>query len=301
MRINSNNYPLVSVIINCFNGETYIAEAVKSILDQTYKNFEVVFWDNQSTDKSAIIYKSFNDKRLKYYYAKKHTSLYEARNLAIKKSKGKFVAYLDADDLWIRNKLQIQVKKLQNENIDLVYSNYYFLNQFTGLKKIAYKKNLPKGIIFQQLLKDYCIGIGSVVMRKSIFTKNKERFVKKFNIIGDFDLFTRISKNFYFESIQLPLLIYRIHNKSFSNNHRQMYVNELKFWVTNQKIFDDSDIFYSRERILYVETILNIFKKKYIISIKKILKISSIKKKIKLFIFLLTPSSILKKLIDNFT
>ena len=86
MRINSNNYPLVSVIINCFNGETYIAEAVKSILDQTYKNFEVIFWDNQSRDKSAIIYKSFNDKRLKYYYAKKRTSLYEARNLAIKKS-----------------------------------------------------------------------------------------------------------------------------------------------------------------------------------------------------------------------
>ena len=129
MQINSNNYPLVSVIMNCYNGEAYIAEAVKSILDQTYKNFEVIFWDNQSRDKSAIIYKSFKDKRLKYFYAKKHTSLYEARNLAIKKSKGKFISFLDTDDLWTENKLYLQVKKLENKNIGLVYSNYFFLNQ----------------------------------------------------------------------------------------------------------------------------------------------------------------------------
>ena len=56
--------PLVSVIMNCYNGELYLAEAIKSILSQTYKNFEVIFWDNQSRDKSAIIYKSFKDKSL---------------------------------------------------------------------------------------------------------------------------------------------------------------------------------------------------------------------------------------------
>ena len=98
MRINSNNYPLVSVIMNCYDGESYLAEAVKSVLNQTYKNFEVIFWDNQSKDKSAIIYKSFKDKRLKYYYAKKHTSLYDARNLAIKKSKGKLIPFLEVSD-----------------------------------------------------------------------------------------------------------------------------------------------------------------------------------------------------------
>ena len=301
MRINSNNCPLVSVIMNCFNGAAYIAEAVKSILDQTYKNFEVIFWDNQSRDKSAIIYKSFNDKRLKYYYAKRHTSLYEARNLAIKKAKGKFIAYLDTDDLWTKNKLYMQVKKLENENIDLVYSNYYFFNQFTGLKKIAYKKKLPEGIIFQQLLKDYCIGIGTVLMRKSIFTRNKESFNKKFNIIGDFDLFTRISQKFYFESIQLPLLIYRIHNKSFSNNNYHMYVKELKFWLKNQKTSYRDQFFYVSEKILYIETILNILNNKYILSLKNIFQILLLKNKVKLLIFLFIPSFILKKLRNNFS
>ena len=301
MQINSNNYPLVSVIMNCYNGEAYIAEAVKSILDQTYKNFEVIFWDNQSRDKSAIIYKSFKDKRLKYFYAKKHTSLYEARNLAIKKSKGKFISFLDTDDLWTENKLYLQVKKLENKNIGLVYSNYFFLNQITGRKKIAYKKQLPEGIIFQQLLKDYCIGIGTVLMRKSIFLRNKKFFNKKFSIIGDFDLFTRISKNIFFASIQIPLLIYRIHNRSFSNNNYHMYVKELKFFLKNEKISHRYQFFYVKEKILYIETILNILNNKYILSLKNIFQIVSFKNKIKLFVFLFIPTFILKKLRDNFS
>jgi len=292
---------LVSVIVNCYNGELYLAEAIKSILEQTYKNFEVIFWDNQSRDKSAIIYKSFKDKRLKYYYAKRFTSLYEARNLAIKKSKGKLIAFLDTDDLWTKNKLYLQVKKLENKEIGLVYANCYFLNQITGLKKIAYKKKLPEGIIFNKLLKDYCIGIGTVIMKKTLFPKNKEIFNNKFNIIGDFDLFTRLSKNIYFASIQMPLLIYRIHNKNFSNNHRQIYINELKFWLKNQKTFNIKSFIYVRQRILYMEAVLSILSKKYILSLKKISQVLSLKKKIKLFIFLLIPSFILKKLRDNFS
>ena len=301
MRINSNNYPLVSVIMNCYDGESYLAEAVKSVLNQTYKNFEVIFWDNQSRDKSAIIYKSFKDKRLKYYYAKNHTSLYDARNLAIKKSKGKLIAFLDVDDLWTENKLYLQVQKLKNEKIGLVYSNYYFLNQVTGSQKIAYKKKLPEGMLYEQLQKDYCVGIGTVVMRKSIFFRQKIFFNKKFNIIGDLDLFIRISQNIFFASIQLPLLIYRIHNKSYSNNNYHMYIKELKFWLKNQKVSYKDRFFYVREKILYMETILNILNKKYISSLKNIFYISSVKKKIKLFTFLFIPPFILKKLKDNFS
>ena len=301
MKTNSSCAPLVSIIMNCFNGENYLADAINSILNQTYKNFEVIFWDNQSEDKSAIIYKSFKDKRLKYYYAKKFTSLYEARNLAIKKSKGKLIAFLDTDDLWTKDKLYLQVKKLENKKIGIVYTNYYFLNQITGLKKIAYKKKLPEGIIFYKLLTDYCIGINSVIMRKNLFQKNKAIFNKKFNIIGDFDLFTRLSKNIYFGSIQEPLVMYRIHNKSFSNRRHLMYLKELKFWLMKQKIFDSGSFIYVRQRIIYMEVILSILNKKYIFSLKKIFQVSSLAKRIKLFFFLLIPSFILKKLKDNFS
>ena len=69
------NEPLVSVIMNCFNGEEYLREAVNSVIKQNYKNWEIIFWDNQSTDKSAEIFKSYKDKRLKYYYASSHIGI----------------------------------------------------------------------------------------------------------------------------------------------------------------------------------------------------------------------------------
>ena len=82
---------LVSVIINCFNGEKYLREALDSVIIQTYKNWEIIFWDNQSTDKSAEIFKSYKDNRLKYYRASSHADiLYEARNYALKKTINSF-------------------------------------------------------------------------------------------------------------------------------------------------------------------------------------------------------------------
>ena len=301
MKINSNNYPLVSIIMNCYNGETYLADALNSILSQTYKNFEVIFWDNQSHDKSAQIYKSFKDKRLKYYYAKKNTSLYRARNLAIKKAKGKLIAFLDTDDIWLKDKLSSQIEKFNNKKINLMYSNYYILNQFTGLKKIAYKKLLPEGIVYKELLKNYFLGIGTVIIKKDIFIKRKKFFNEKFNIIGDFDNFIRISKNNYFSCIQRPLSIYRMHNKSFSNTNYKMHIDELKFWVNKNYFINKNLLFYVNQKILYMEIILNILKKKYKASFKIIPKIHSVKKKIKLLIFLIIPNFIFKKIKINFS
>lgn len=294
MPINLNYSPLVSIIMNCYNGEDYLAEAVKSILSQTYKNFEVIFWDNQSKDKSAIIYKNFNDKRLKYYYAKKRTSLYQARNLAIKKSKGELIAFLDVDDIWLKNKLSLQIKKLRDKKIGLVYSNYFIFNQTTSLKEIAYTEKLPDGIIFNELFKNYFVGMGSVIIRKEIFTINKQFFDIKYNIIGDFDFFIRISKKIYFSYIQDPLLIYRIHKESFSNKNYQMHINELKLWIKKQRSLDNNHIFFIRQKIIYMEIILNILNKEYTLFLKKIFKISSLKKKTKLIILLLVPNFIFK-------
>ena len=301
MQNNSKNYPLVSVIMNCYNGETYLADAVNSILSQTYKNFEVIFWDNQSNDNSAFIYKGFKDKRLKYYYAKKHTSLYQARNLAIKKAKGKLIAFLDTDDIWLKDKLSSQIEKFKNKKINLVYSNYYILNQVTGFKKIAYKDNLPEGIIYKELLKNYFLGIGTVLIKKDIILKRKNFFNEIYNIIGDFDSFIRISKNNYFSCIQHPLSIYRIHKKSFSNKNYKMHIDELKFWVNKKYFLNKNLLFFVKQKILYMEIILNIFQKKYLASLKKIRKIYSVKKKIKLLIFLVIPNFIFKKIKINFS
>ena len=93
--------PLVSIIMNCYNGEEFLQEALESVQAQTYKNWELIFWDNQSSDKSSTILKSFNEPRFRYYYAEEHRNLYDSRNLAIQVSKGDFIAFLDSDDSWI--------------------------------------------------------------------------------------------------------------------------------------------------------------------------------------------------------
>ena len=124
-------------------------------------------------------------------------------------------------------------------------------------------------------------------MRKSIFKKNKEIFNKRYNIIGDFDFFTRISKNTHFANVQTPLVTYRIHDKNFSNNNYNMCISEFKVWLKFQKALSINDFFYVKERMLYMEVMLNILNKNYFISLNKIFQISSFVKKIKLLIFLM--------------
>ena len=120
---------LVSVIINCYNSEQYIKETIQSVISQTYKNWELIFYDNQSTDDSYIIYKSFKDKRLKYYKSKKFEQLGPARKNALQKAKGDFVAFLDSDDLWEKNKLKIQLKYFNTKEIGFTISNSIFFKE----------------------------------------------------------------------------------------------------------------------------------------------------------------------------
>ena len=93
----TNNRKSVSIILNCYNGSAYLKEALLSVKNQTFNNWKLIFWDNRSTDKSSNIFKSIKDKRFNYFLADKHTSLGEARNRAIKKCNGKFIAFLDCN------------------------------------------------------------------------------------------------------------------------------------------------------------------------------------------------------------
>ena len=101
---------LVSVITNSHNGEKFLRQSINSLLSQSYKNWELIFFDNVSKDKSIKIAKGFNDKRIKIYKTLKYMKLYSARNAAIKKTKGKIICFLDTDDLWKKNKLKEQLK-----------------------------------------------------------------------------------------------------------------------------------------------------------------------------------------------
>ena len=134
----NKNFPLVSIIINCHNGERYLQECINSVLSQSYKNWEIIFWDNKSSDNSKKILKKFTDQRIKYFFSENFTNLYDARNLAINKCNGNFVSFLDTDDMWVKNKLEKQINFIKkNSNYKILYSNYYVLKN--NEKQIMYK------------------------------------------------------------------------------------------------------------------------------------------------------------------
>ncbi len=288
--------PNVSIIMNCYNGETFLNESIGSVLEQTYTNWELIFWDNQSQDKSSSIFKSFNDKRLKYFYAPEHTTLYKARNLAIENSRGNFIAFLDTDDLWKKNKLELQMKYFINPEIGLVFSNLWLLKK--NKKKIYTKKMLDSGRIFNKLIDNYNVGIITTVIRKKFYLKLSKKFDERFSIIGDYDLFLRLSKKCLFKSIQEPLATYRLHENNLSNIKKGKEVEETEVWLKENNL-DLSDIqLKNLKKKIDNKKFLNYkIDGNIMLSIKLLLNSKRNLLSIKNLILLCIPSLLLKKLL----
>ena len=291
---------LVSVIINCFNGEKYLREALNSVITQTYNNWEVIFWDNRSTDQSAQIFKSFNDRRLKYYYASNHTSLYQARNHAIEKCNGEFIAFLDSDDWWAPEKLEMQMNLFEDKEVGLVYSNYYIYNEETQRKKLASKKKLPSGIVTNSLLANYNVGIITVIIRKELFDRFKNGFDGKYNIIGDFDFIIKLSKVSKFACVQTGLSYWRSHKNNSSYINYELEIQELEDWLVNQRVFDKSKFNHLLKniklKITYMIIINNILNGNIKKAIKDIISFPLSLKKNRLIIALLLTKKLVKKI-----
>lgn len=222
--------PLVSIIMNCHNGDKYLEESVKSIIAQTYQNWELIFWDNISQDDSKKIITKFSDNRIKYFKSKKFDRLYKSRNLAIQNAKGEFISFLDTDDLWQKDKLEKQMNFFsKNEDYEIVYSNYYIYDESKKKKFVKFQKTLSSGIIFKQLLRNYTVGIVTICLKRSIF---KDRsFNDNFDIIGDFDLFLKLSENKKIGYMHDVLAVHRLHKSNLSKKKIEQHVIELQTWV----------------------------------------------------------------------
>jgi len=292
---------LVSVIINCFNGEKYLRQALDSVIAQTYKNWEIIFWDNQSTDKSAEIFKSYKDKRLKYNLASSHTKiLYKARNFALKKTNGDFISFLDVDDWWLPEKLEKQLFFFKDPEIGLVYGNLWQFFEKKNKIKIYRKKKLPTGMILNELLNDYVIGSPTYVIRKKALESLNYYFNNDYHIIGDFDLNTRLAAKWKFDCVQKPVAYVRIHGSNESLLNRNKEITELKTWYESAKK-DPTFLSYSKLDQIplftsYLETMETILENGFKEGFLKVIKFPFCFKKAKLIIALLLPKFILKKI-----
>tara|TARA_B100000787_G_C16199329_1_gene303765 strand:+ start:12917 stop:13810 length:894 start_codon:yes stop_codon:yes gene_type:complete len=289
--------PLVSIIMNCYNGEKYLQEAVDSVLAQTYQNWELIFWDNQSTDKSADIIKRYNHEKFNYFYAPKHTVLYEARNYAIAKASGEFYAFLDVDDSWVQEKLEKQLLLFDDPEVGLVYGNYWIKHESRGTQNQRYEQILPSGRILNDLLKDYVVGLPTIVVRKEVFDDVKYPFNQRYNIIGDFDMVIRTALNWKLVGIQEPCATYRSHEHNISKN-KELHLNELEDWfdtIQQDRVFSDMDGCKSvAQIILYMKGERFVDNKKYIDAFKVLFSLSFGLEKLKLLLIILAPKSFLK-------
>ena len=151
------------------------------------------------------IISKFNDKRIKYFCSKKFLNLYHARNLAVNKASGEYLCFLDVDDLFEEQKIELQVKFLEEyKDYSMVYSNYFTLDEKNKNKYIKLKFNLPTENITSKILKNYTVGLVTVLIKKNNF--NFMKFNSNYNIIGDFDFFIKISKKIKIGCIQKAII-----------------------------------------------------------------------------------------------
>jgi glycosyltransferase involved in cell wall biosynthesis len=287
--------PLVSIVINCYNGERYLRQSIESILDQSYQNLELIFWDNHSTDQSKNIIESYDDKRIKYFFSKNHTTLYQARNLALKKCKGDFVCFLDADDYFIKNKIAKQLLYFNNQKVGVIYSNYYRYYEDINKRKLLTNKLLPSGNLTQYILEESQISFMTVMIRKKSLDSLESNFDRKYSIIGDYDLLYRLSLNWDFCYIEEPLAVYRIHKDNFSKNSI-LFIDELKNWYNKNYKFFKNKKNYIYKKIIFFQALEYLSKRKILKFIIEFCKYPMSLNKIKLFIIMITPNFFLKLL-----
>lgn len=201
------NSPTVSVVIPVYNGERYLAQAIQSVLDQTYKIFELIIVDDGSTDSSAAIAKSFEYARLRYYY-QRNGGVSKARNTGIELAQGNFIAFLDSDDIWLPQKLEKQVTYLETHNkIGAVYCWCHVLAASGPLE-------ICTSIVSQDPLAIITAGYG-LLLSATMFRKDVLNDIKGFDedFIGsefeDRELTLRLCEITKFTYLPEPLVMYR--------------------------------------------------------------------------------------------
>ena len=238
--------PKVSVIIPVYNAEKYISDAIESVIAQTYKNWEIVAVNDGSIDRSPEILKDYEDQypnKIRVIH-QPNSGLSMARNIAISAANGEYIAFLDADDLWLPEKTEEQVHLLDiNSDIGLVYTDVYELQN----KKLKKKRRIIggkmfRGNVFNSLFYFNFIPVLSVMVRKSVLD-DRGIFNPKFYGTQDYDLWMRIVEKYQIDFVDSQLAIYRIHEQNMSTNVEKMMQEDIELmerWVEKKPYLSSS-------------------------------------------------------------
>ena len=226
--------PFVTIIIPYRSNLEYLFLALKSVFNQSYKNFKlIIVYDNIFKEDLEKI-KNFLKKK-KYYKRfsikivenKRNFGAGESRNIAIRQSNSKYIAFLDSDDIWSKNKLKIQIGYMEKNNILFSHTSYHIVNSYNKIISSSFAK---KEITFQDLIKSCDIGLSTVIIKLSLLNKNRLLF-PKIKTKEDYVLWLKIVKKIkIIRGLDVKLTYYRKTKGSLSSNKLIGLINGYKVY-----------------------------------------------------------------------
>ena len=251
MKSLDKNNILVSIITPVYNSEKYIGDTIKSVLSQTHTNWELIIVDDCSSDHTEEVVKSFTDSRIRYFRLDKNSGAAIARNKALEYAKGKYIAFLDADDMWKPDKIEKQLYFMLENNIAF---------SFTGYEMLKVKENkmikVPSKLNYSQFMKNTVIATSTVMINTEIV--GEIRFV---NVRADHDSMTwakLLRQGYLAYGLNKSLAYYRKLEGSISNNKFKAAKNH---WVNCRKI---EKLPFFKCLYYFVFYSINAFKKHYL-------------------------------------
>jgi glycosyltransferase involved in cell wall biosynthesis len=229
---------MVSVVIPTYNSAAFLGAAIQSVLSQTYSDFEVVVVDDGSTDNTESVVHSFGDQVC--YVKQQNKGAGAARNHGIKRSRGEYVAFLDADDLWLPGKLGEQIPLLDRDpELGLVYSDWAVVPE-QGEVGPSYLRNLPAagGYVFDELVQCGFILTSGTIVRRSCLD-DVGCFDETLSIAQDYDLWLRICYRWKIALVNKPLVIKRNRDGNLSSNLTKTAVERIVLFEKALKEFPD--------------------------------------------------------------
>lgn len=226
---------LISIIMPYYKKRKFISKTINSILAQSYKNFElIIIYDDKNKEDLYYLKKKFSfDKRIKIIINQKNIGAGLSRNKGILASKGKFLAFIDSDDIWVKNKIQMQIEFMKTFNYSITHTSYYIINAFS--EKIALRKS--KDLKFKDLLNSCDIGLSTVAINKKILKKNN--IFASYKTKEDYFFWLNLTKNnkniIYY--INKPLTYWRNAPNSLSSSISQKLTDAFRVYSHFEKNF----------------------------------------------------------------
>ena len=235
----------VDIILPTYNCAEYIEEAINSVIDQTLENWKLIIIDDASKDSTTSLIKNYlNDKRIIFKILKKNKGQGFCRNLALRYSNSKYVAFIDSDDIWKKDKLKKQIEFMNNFNLDFTYTDFTIFKEINGVKKLNKQIVLPEKFTYDLFVNKTSICTSTMIIKRSIIgmtkflnTKRCEDFFFKCELLKNCKTANNLREN---------LTFYRISKNSLQSNK---FKNLYWVWYINKR--------YNKMNI--IKNILSIF------------------------------------------